>query len=113
MDKELIEKAKLSGLGRVLKLDHPENIEAFKEFHRLATEKAVREALEWLPIDTAPMDGTEILLMGGKNNRIASGCFGYDPKAHMKPRGWVWPYIHLEPTQWMPLRALIPAGEKS
>jgi hypothetical protein len=114
MDKELIEMAKLAdmsildeGLGAYTIYG---DLKRFKEFHRLATEKAVREALEWQPIATAPKD-KEILLRSKKGN-IANGTYKFS-----NPPAWIWPYIYAEPIEWMPLpspiRAIIPAGEKS
>lgn len=51
----------------------------------------------WQPIETAPKDGTWVLLATPKG-RIADGCFG-------NYGSWVWPYVMVEPTHWMPLPA--------
>ena len=64
--------------------------------------------MKWQPIETAPTDGTRILLCGG-DSKIA-------PDGHLRAAGWVrkpkrfvWPYIHANPTHWAPL-ALIAAA---
>ena len=50
----------------------------------------------WQPIETAPKDGSSILLATPKG-RIADGFWGLHYKV------WSWPYIMVEPTHWMPL----------
>jgi len=55
---------------------------------------------KWQPIESAPKDGTEVLLCS-RRGRIASGCWsGADRKN--KTGFWTWPYIDQEPTHWMP-----------
>ena len=63
--------------------------------------------MKWQPIETAPTDGTRILLrgMGGK---IADGHYG-QPDGWVSPKRFVWPYINATPTHWAPL-ALIDAA---
>ena len=57
----------------------------------------------WKPIETAPKDGTEILLRSARG-RVADGAWG-QPDGWANPNCWVWPYINQEPTHWMPLPA--------
>lgn len=63
---------------------------------------------DWQPIETAPKDGTRILLRG-RNGKIADGHYG-QPDGFANPKRFVWPYIHANPTHWAPL-ALIAAPE--
>lgn len=77
------------------------------ELRRLRAELAAsreREArMQWQPIETAPTDGTRILLCG-KGGKIADGYYG-QPDGFANPKQFVWPYIHANPTHWMPLQA--------
>lgn len=57
--------------------------------------------MDWQPIETAPTDGTRIL-MCGKGGKIADGYYG-QPDGWANPKQFVWPYIHANPTHWMPL----------
>ena len=57
----------------------------------------------WQPIETAPTDGTRILLCG-RGGKIADGHYG-QPDGWANPKRFVWPYIHANPTHWMPLPA--------
>jgi hypothetical protein len=63
--------------------------------------------MKWQPIETAPTDGTRILLRG-RNGRIADGHYG-QPDGFANPKRFVWPYINATPTHWAPL-ALIAAA---
>ena len=75
------------------------------EIRRLRAELAAsreREArMQWQPIETAPTDGARILLCG-KGGKIADGYYG-QPDGFANPKQFVWPYIHANPTHWMPL----------
>jgi hypothetical protein len=57
--------------------------------------------VSWQPIETAPMDGTEVLVMGTKHNMLT-------PDQHMHvahfSRGW-WSATHVlsHVTHWHPL----------
>jgi len=53
----------------------------------------------WQPIETAPKDGSFILLATPKG-RIADGF--WSPVYEV----WSWPYVMVEPTNWMPLPEL-------
>ncbi len=57
--------------------------------------------MKWQPIETAPTDGTRILLRG-KDGKIADGHYG-QPDGYANPKQFVWPYIHANPTHWRPL----------
>lgn len=50
----------------------------------------------WQPIETAPKDGSFILLSTPKG-RIADGFWSLHYKV------WSWPYVMVEPTHWTPL----------
>lgn len=56
----------------------------------------------WKPIESAPKDGSEILLMSQKG-RVANGCW---MTANNRCGAWLWAYIKQEPTHWMPLPQL-------
>lgn len=61
------------------------------EFARLT-----RRIEMWQPIETAPKNGSSILLATPKG-RIADGF--WSPIYGV----WSWPYVMVEPTHWMPL----------
>lgn len=64
----------------------------------LADARRESEALRadaWQPIETAPKDGSLILLRSPKG-RIADGFWGHYGV-------WAWPYVMVEPTEWRPL----------
>ena len=59
------------------------------------------DAQRWRPIATAPKDRSEILLLNSRKGRAANGYWlsnAYDGNG-----AWIWPYVHLSPTHWMPL----------
>lgn len=56
------------------------------------------QADAWRPIETAPKDGTRVLLKSPQG-RIADGDWG-------RYGVWSWPYVMVEPTHWMPLNAI-------
>ena len=63
----------------------------------------------WQPIETAPTDGTRILLRG-RNGKIADGHYG-QPDGFANPKRFVWPYINATPTHWAPLALIAAAAE--
>lgn len=54
------------------------------------------QALRWQPIDTAPKDGSHVLLRS-RSGRMADGFWG------VRYEVWSWPYVMTEPAYWMPL----------
>ena len=65
--------------------------------------------MKWQPIETAPTDGTRILLCG-RDGKIADGHYG-QPDGFANPKRFVWPYIHANPTHWAPLSLIAAAPE--
>lgn len=59
------------------------------------------DARGWLPIGSAPKDGTNLLLRSVKGH-IANGQWG-QPTGWANPQCWVWPYVNIEPAHWQPL----------
>lgn len=60
---------------------------------------------EWLPIETAPKDGTQILAFA--RAKLSGDFFGVTQWADAEPAfnsvaGWFWEYA-IRPTHWMPL----------
>ena len=54
----------------------------------------------WLPIETAPKDGTTVLLMAfGQHGRVRIA----DGEYHKNYEVWSWTYVMVNPTHWMPL----------
>jgi hypothetical protein len=81
-----------------------ERLERAAERAQAAPQPAV--AAGWQPIETAPKDGTMILLCtpGGK---AAGGAF------HARYKVWSWPYVMAEPTHWQPLPPAPITGESN
>ena len=65
--------------------------------------------MKWQPIETAPTDGTRILLRG-RDGKIADGHYG-QPDGWVNPKRFVWPYINATPTHWAPLALIAAAPE--
>jgi hypothetical protein len=67
--------------------------------------------MEWLPIESAPMDGTAILICGGKVHSVCSGNDGWyaSDRVYMATKYArddyyiVNDYFYAKPTHWMPL----------
>ena len=62
----------------------------------------------WQPIETAPVDGTLILLAAivGDTYKVADGSYTIFASSDGKEDGaWVWPYILTNPTHWQPMPA--------
>lgn len=70
---------------------------------KLYTHPSPPEGAGWRPIETAPKDGTRVLL-AGKGGKVADGRWA-------ELQGiWIWPYVLSDPTSWMPAPPL-PASE--
>jgi hypothetical protein len=69
--------------------------------------------VEWQDIDTAPKDGTEILLFGHRGDRMDigswCGCGSYRSKTKLRPAHFDYAWgsagtkLYPTPTHWMPL----------
>lgn len=64
---------------------------------------------DWQPIDTAPKDGSQILLA----DRLVAADGYFEPSANNDKGSWIWPYVLRNPTHWMPLTNLPPKQEVS
>ena len=69
---------------------------------------AKRKDMEWQPIETAPKDGTSVIIFVDGLQIVAFwGCTGWELNAPLFEL--FYPEIYGEPTHWMPLPAP-PAG---
>lgn len=50
---------------------------------------------KWQPIETAPKDGSRLLL-ATPSGKMADGIWS------LRYQVWSWPYVMTEPTHWMP-----------
>ena len=55
----------------------------------------------WRPIETAPKDKSNIVLLRQPCGSIANGF--WLAEAYAGNGAWIWPYVHKTPTHWMPL----------
>lgn len=60
----------------------------------------------WQPIETAPKDGTHVLLANKSGTRVADGMYG-------NYKVWSWPYVLVEPAYWRPMPAAPGAQENN
>lgn len=60
----------------------------------------------WQPIETAPRDGTRVLLSNKSGTRVADGMYG-------NYKVWSWPYVLVEPAYWRPMPAAPGAQENN
>lgn len=59
------------------------------------------QAEGWLPIEGAPKDRSNIVLLRQPCGSIANGF--WLAEAYAGNGAWVWPYVHKTPTHWIPL----------
>jgi len=64
--------------------------------------KALQPSHGWLPIDTAPKDGTEVLVWRPKENAQSRAHVGVDFYSEQY-RSWYKSRTNQQPTHWMPL----------
>lgn len=62
---------------------------------------------DWQPIDTAPKDGSQVLLA---DSLVAADGY-FEPSVNNGKGSWIWPYVFRNPTHWMPLTNLPPEQE--
>ena len=62
----------------------------------LARIRKLESQATWQPIETAPKDGTRVLL--ADSSVAADGYFDY--LLNKGNGSWVWPYVKREPTHW-------------
>lgn len=63
---------------------------------------AVQEERDaWQAIETAPKDGTDVLLRSVHSESVANGY--WLQAAYAGNGAWIWPYVHKAPAYWMPL----------
>ncbi len=83
-------------------LPRPPTLRATEQCQRCGFVQYIREESEdrdinsWQPIETAPKDGSRILL-ATPTGKISGGMWS------LQYRVWSWPYVMVEPTHWMPI----------
>ena len=72
------------------------------ELEKLRAElENIKAENEWQPIETAPKDKSNVVLLRQQCGSVANGYFLAE--AYAGNGAWIWPYIHKTPTHWMPL----------
>jgi hypothetical protein len=54
----------------------------------------------WMPIETAPKDKTNVILLRQACGSVANGF--WLAEAYAGNGSWIWPYVHKNPTHWIP-----------
>lgn len=54
----------------------------------------------WQPIETAPKDKTNVILLRQACGSVANGF--WLAEAYAGNGSWIWPYVHKNPTHWIP-----------
>ncbi len=54
----------------------------------------------WMPIETAPKNKTNVILLRQACGSVANGF--WLAEAYAGNGSWIWPYVHKNPTHWMP-----------
>lgn len=65
----------------------------------LARIRKLESQIAWQPIETAPKDGSQILLA----NHLMTSDGYFEPLANGGKGSWIWPYVLREPTHWKPV----------
>jgi len=63
--------------------------------------KKLKAENEWQPIETAPKDKSNVVLLRQPCGSVANRYFLAE--AYAGNGAWIWPYIHKTPTHWTPL----------
>jgi hypothetical protein len=58
------------------------------------------QAEGWMPIETAPKDKTNVILLRQACGSVANGF--WLAEAYAGNGSWIWPYVHKNPTHWIP-----------
>lgn len=54
----------------------------------------------WMPIETAPKGKNNVILLRQACGSVANGF--WLAEAYAGNGSWIWPYVHKNPTHWMP-----------
>lgn len=68
----------------------------------LAEIDRLRAAMTWRPIETAPEDGTRVLLGAEVKRRDGSKVMVAESRQWSPSSGWLWSYAE-DPTHWLPM----------